>query len=423
MRRALARRGADALRIFRLEYPGPLACWPCFREATRALGGDLTCFAPEDDEGPQFEAYDSLYYRFERAEERVGRPDDYAEHEECPRDGLDVSFSASYAYGLVRLTFPESTLWVWNYSLCTEGGEACVAARDRSELRPFLRAIKRLHRDHLRSESRVTLIGGKHSSQSSLAPLTWDDVVLPPALRAELEQTVSEFFGARELYRRHRVPHRRGILLAGPPGNGKTSILRAIGGSAQVPLVVTVVDEGGSNLARAFSTAADLAPAILCLEDLDSLVDAGSSRTQFLNLLDGLKPLEGVLVIGTTNHPESIDPAITKRPSRFDRVFVIPEPGLAQREAYLAKELGADAPLGAVTHYAQETEGYSVAFLKELVLQARLAAVRRGEATLSRADLEAALRQTQEHLNLSGFANRGELGFAASVSARASTTA
>ena len=95
--------------------------------------------------------------------------------------------------------------------------------------------------------------------------------------------------------------------------------------------MVTVVDEGGSNLARAFSTAADLAPAILCLEDLDSLVDAGSSRTQFLNLLDGLKPLEGVLVIGTTNHPESIDPAITKRPSRFDRVFVIPEPGLAQR--------------------------------------------------------------------------------------------
>jgi len=411
-RRALSRRGAGPLRVFHLEYPGALTCPECFEEAVRSLGGDLTPLRPEPDELGLFERYEDLYVRYERVEARQDWRD-YDDDEPRPSEGLDARFHDADGYGLVRVGFPEATVWIWTYSLTSDYAEACLAARSTRELRPLLRSVKRLHRDHLREQTCLTQIGGKRSRPGTLAPLGWDDVILPPALRAELRQTVDGFFTARELYRKHAVPHRRGLLLAGPPGNGKTSILRAIGSSANVPVVVTVVDEGGSNLARAFETAADLAPAILCLEDLDSLVGQGQGRTQFLNLLDGLQPLEGVLVIATTNHPECIDPAITKRPSRFDRVFVIPEPELAQREAYLARELAGDAPAGAVEHYAEETDGYSIAFLKELVLQARLAAVRRGDTRLSEADLETGLTLTREHLNLSGLQNRGELGFKA----------
>ncbi|MEZ6186193.1 MAG: ATP-binding protein [Planctomycetota bacterium] len=409
-RRALSRRGVEPLPVFRAEFPAPLSCGRCFAEAVRALDGALERVDPQAAELGVFERYDEVVWYFEPVEEHPEPCEDYAPDEERPREGLDARFHEPDAFGLVRLTFPETSVWVWTYTQ-GEGLEALIAARALADVRPLLRAVERRHTQHRRRLTRMTTVGGNRVTHGSLTPLAWDAVVLPATLRAELEGCVREFFAAGELYRRHGVPHRRGILLAGPPGNGKTSILRAIGTSAGVPVVVTAVDEGGHNLARAFATAADLAPSILCLEDLDSLVGDGPERTQFLNLLDGLAPLEGVLVLATTNHPESIDPAITKRPSRFDRVFVIPEPDLAQREAYLARALAADAPPGAVTHLAEETAGYSVAFLKELVLQARLAAVRRGAATLEDEDLEAALAATRAHLELSGLTPRGQLGF------------
>src|SRR5581483_28189 len=118
----------------------------------------------------------------------------------------------------------------------------------------------------------------------------------------------------------------------------------------------------------------------------------------FLNALDGLAPLEGVLVVATTNRPDRIDPAIARRPSRFDRVWSIPPPDRALRERYLARALGADAPDGAAERLAARSEGFSIAFLKELVVQARFAAVRRKDERLQDADLDAALDVAAEHV-------------------------
>ena len=298
-----------------------------------------------------------------------------------------------------------------------DGVEACLAARDRDAFRPLLGELHRREVAHDRRYAGLILVGNRAETRVDRPRARWEDLVLPDELGLELRRTVEEFFAAGPLYRRHELPHRRGILLAGPPGNGKTSILRAIGSTLGLPVVVATLEDpnGAHNTRRAFERAAALAPAVLCFEDLDALVGDGPGLSQFLNLLDGLAPREGLLVLATTNHPDAIDPAITKRPSRFDRVFVVPNPGLAQRRAFLEKLLGGAAPLGEADRLAEATGGYSMAFLEELVLQARLNAVRRGDQALTPADLEAALTATREHLRVAdcGIEDRGPIGFSA----------
>ncbi|MBI3725072.1 ATP-binding protein [bacterium] len=155
--------------------------------------------------------------------------------------------------------------------------------------------------------------------------------------------------------------------------------------SVDAPVILVGLDRDPheANLPHAFDRAAELAHSVLCFEDLDALVGEGPSLSQFLNLLDGLSPLAGVLVIATTNRPDRIDPAIAKRPSRFDRVYFIPEPDRALRASCLERELGAEVGAGIVSRLASKTDAYSIAFLKELVLQARLSAIRRGEERVS----------------------------------------
>jgi hypothetical protein len=192
--------------------------------------------------------------------------------------------------------------------------------------------------------------------------LDWGDVVLPADQRNEIRQQVDSFFDAGGLYRRLGIPYRRGLLFTGPPGNGKTSALRIIASRRSEPFVWMTGSSGPDDdrLDRAIDRAVVLAPAILCLEDVDSLLKEGAV-SQFLNRIDGLAPLEGVLILATTNHPEDLDEAITNRPSRFDRVFVFDNPAAPERRAYLRRTFGAAFDERLVA----KSDGLSYAQLKE----------------------------------------------------------
>jgi SpoVK/Ycf46/Vps4 family AAA+-type ATPase len=184
-----------------------------------------------------------------------------------------------------------------------------------------------------------------------------------------------------------------------------------------VPLVIAAGPIGCNKrenlIERAFERAAGLAPSILCFEDLDGLIEEGLALSFFLNLLDGLEPLEGVLVIATTNRPEKIDPAIARRPSRFDRVFAIQPPDRTLRRAFFERALRGQWPPATLDRLAARTDSMSVAFLKELVVQARLAAVRRGDEHVTDRDLDDALASIGDHVRLatSGLEERSGFGF------------
>ena len=148
---------------------------------------------------------------------------------------------------------------------------------------------------------------------------SWSSLCLPSKLLHDIRSTVEAFAGARPLYQRMGLAYRRGLLFHGPPGNGKTLVCAAITTALQWPTIYVTADDRvdvGRELGSAFKQAADLAPVILCLEDIDALLDSSASLSAFLNRLDGCQAHEGLLVLATTNHPEKLDEALTSRPKQ-----------------------------------------------------------------------------------------------------------
>lgn len=209
-----------------------------------------------------------------------------------------------------------------------------------------------------------------------------EDLVLPGGQADAIREDVRRFLAAKDVYVRFRVPWKRGVLLVGPPGNGKTHMVRALVRETGRPClyVKSLRTHHGSvedHLAAVFRRARDTAPCVMVLEDLDCLVDDGS-RSVLLNELDGFAVNDGLFIIATTNHPEKLDRSLLDRPSRFDRKYHFALPGPDERRRYLerwsastATELQLTAP--AVLALADATHGFSFAYLKELTLASMLA--------------------------------------------------
>jgi hypothetical protein len=215
----------------------------------------------------------------------------------------------------------------------------------------------------------------------SLRQAASDDLLLPGTLKADLLADVERFFVSRDLYESLGVVWKRGLLLTGPPGNGKTLWIKSAVARIARPCVYVksfkserLTEE--SNIRRIFTRARRVAPCLVVLEDLDALV-TGQNRSFLLNELDGFASNTGILTLATTNHPERLDPALADRPSRFDRIYRFPRPDADCRRAFLDRWL-AHAPnrLGATVDDASRaeitvaTEGFSFAHLKELLLSA-----------------------------------------------------
>lgn len=152
--------------------------------------------------------------------------------------------------------------------------------------------------------------------------------------------------------------------------------------------VKTLVNCNGPQYAirQIFDHARTMAPCLLIFEDLDSLV-TDEVRSYFLNEVDGLESNDGILMVGSTNHLEKLDPAITKRPSRFDRKYQFKIPGEEERVLYcqywrkkVSKSRLVDFPEEAATIIAKLTEGFSFAYLKELFVMTLLSIARGNEA-------------------------------------------
>jgi ATP-dependent 26S proteasome regulatory subunit len=192
---------------------------------------------------------------------------------------------------------------------------------------------------------------------------------------------VKGFFAARAIYERYGVPHKRGILLYGPPGNGKTHFLKGLIASLPVPClyVKSLADHhnGHESVKRIFARARMIAPCLVVLEDLDTLINDGN-RSFFLNELDGFAQNTGVVVLATTNYPEKIDPAIIDRPSRFDRKYLFDLPAAEERRRYLqcwSDRLDPEMRLSSdeMDRVASLTGNFSFAYLKELTTSAIMA--------------------------------------------------
>ena len=201
----------------------------------------------------------------------------------------------------------------------------------------------------------------------------------------------------------------KGVLLAGPPGTGKTMLAKAVAGEANIPFfsisgsefVEMFVGMGASKVRDLFKQAKEKAPCIVFIDEIDAIgqkrntggMGGNDEREQTLNQLltemDGFEGNSGVMILAATNRPDSLDPALT-RPGRFDRRVPVELPDLDGREKILkvhAKKvkLAEDVDFRTIARMAS---GASGAELANIVNEAALRAVRDGRKAANQADLE-----------------------------------
>lgn len=170
-----------------------------------------------------------------------------------------------------------------------------------------------------------------------------EQVILPPDLRSALQRNCIDMLAYADLYRANNIPLRRGIVLHGPPGTGKTSIGRMLARQCKATFILCTPGmlEEADDVRRAFKWARRFAPSILFFEDVDMV--AGNRHQggrngvlgEFLSGLDGLDSTGGVITIATTNDLRSIESALKDRPNRFDCILEIGPLPKEQRVEYL----------------------------------------------------------------------------------------
>jgi cell division protease FtsH len=245
---------------------------------------------------------------------------------------------------------------------------------------------------------------------------TFEDVAGIDEVEAEINEVV-DFLKDPEKYRRLGARAPKGVLLAGPPGTGKTLLARATAGEANVPFfsasasefIEMIVGVGASRVRELFSEARKVAPAIVFIDEIDTIGRArGGARAvgghdereqtlnQILTEMDGFSGHEGVVVLAATNRPDVLDPALL-RPGRFDRTIMVHPPDHKGREEILRVHTRKVplAPNVALDQLAASTPGMTGADLANLVNEAALLAARRGRQSVTQRDLTESLEKVQ----------------------------
>jgi hypothetical protein len=230
----------------------------------------------------------------------------------------------------------------------------------------------------------------------------WEDLFLPNDLKNELKGLVENFLASKDFYLERKIPWKRGILLYGKPGNGKTSIIRTIMSQYNFKPITLVAEANNDAVREAFSYAEEQSPSLLYFEDLDSMFEKGIDISTFLNLMDGISARNGMLIIATANEVRKLKANITQRPSRFDRKFEIPLPNQEMAYIYLNRWFGNILDTKKCRELAKYTEKYelSYAYLKELYITSMFEALSHNRKAPSIKDIDNALATLIKEKNI-----------------------
>jgi transitional endoplasmic reticulum ATPase len=278
--------------------------------------------------------------------------------------------------------------------------DLCVTRED------FLSALKRIQPSAMREV------------MVQMPNVAWSDIGGVGDAVDKLKEGIELPLRNAEAFRRLGIRPAKGFLLYGPPGTGKTLLAKAVAKEAEAnfismkssDLLSKWYGESEQQIARMFQRARAVAPCVVFIDEIDSLVPArGSGQGEpqvtgrvvntILAEMDGLEELQSVVVIGATNRPTLVDPALL-RPGRFDELVYVGTPDKPGREHILgihtrAMPLAGDVDLGAI---AEETDRFTGADLEDVVRRAGLGALRRmgGDVTeVAMEDFEAALKDSR----------------------------
>ena len=235
--------------------------------------------------------------------------------------------------------------------------------------------------------------------------VNWEDVGGLDEVKQELKEAVEWPIKYPDSYKRLGIRPSRGILLYGPPGTGKTLLAKAVAKESEAnfiqvkgPSLLSMwVGKSEEGMRKVFERARQVAPCIIFFDEIDSLagkrgMETGTKVTervlnQMLAEMDGLEDLKDILVIGATNRPDMLDPALL-RPGRFDKILLVNAPDLKGR-INVIKIHTAKIPLGDgkkaftskeredfIKELSEETEGYTGADIESLARESAMLALR-----------------------------------------------
>ena len=241
--------------------------------------------------------------------------------------------------------------------------------------------------------------------------VTFDDVANYEEVKEELQEVV-EFLKNPRKFSRLGAEVPKGILLVGPPGTGKTLMARAVAGEAGVPFffisgsdfVEMFVGVSASRVRDLFEKGKENSPCIIFVDELDSVGrqrgaglggghdEREQTLNQLLNEMDGFEPNEGIILMGATNRPDVLDPALL-RPGRFDRQVVVDKPDVRGRRLILEIHLK-DKPIADDVDtdiLAKRTPGFTGADMENLANEAAILSARRGKDVITMTEFDDAV--------------------------------
>jgi AAA+ superfamily predicted ATPase len=200
---------------------------------------------------------------------------------------------------------------------------------------------------------------------------------LPSKEITDIIDDIRKFWDNREKYRDYNFVHKRGILLYGEPGCGKSGIIQLCTKHLIDEMNGIVINIPDSDAIHRYNEFIDTIrkvepdrPLIVIMEDIDSIAGENRHETSLLlNLLDGVKQIDNIVYIATTNYPEKLEERITNRPSRFDRRYEVQMPDDTVRRAYIeAKLTKEDLERIDIDEWLEHTKSMSLAHMRELVI-------------------------------------------------------
>ncbi|MBS3069690.1 AAA family ATPase [Candidatus Micrarchaeota archaeon] len=226
--------------------------------------------------------------------------------------------------------------------------------------------------------------------EESAQAVRWEDVAGLEKVKQSLLEAIEIPLTQKgeALMKKFRIKPSKGLLLFGPPGCGKTMIVKAAANELKSTFLsisgAELMKKGYGNstsiLKETFNRAREQAPALIFIDEIEALApsrDYSSSAvlTQLLQELDGVKELKNVMLVGATNKPSMLDSALL-RPGRFDKIMYIPSPDMPAREQIFEQNLGQEGKVVDIEKLATETEGYSGADIASICQEAKMALVR-----------------------------------------------
>lgn len=309
-------------------------------------------------------------------------------------EGVDLESIASETHGFVGADLAQ---------LCTEAALQCIREKmdvidlDDDTIEAEVLDSLAVTQAHFKFALGTSNPSALRETAVEVPNVTWDDIGGLTKVKQELQETVQYPVEHPEMFEKYGMSPSKGVLFYGPPGSGKTLLAKAIANECQAnfisvkgPELLTMwFGESESNVREVFDKARQAAPCVLFFDELDSIARARGSSSgdaggagdrvinQILTEIDGVGVKKNVFVIGATNRPDVLDPAIM-RPGRLDQLVYIPLPDEVSRvqifQAALKKSPVAEDV--SLTVLAKHLEGYSGADITEICQRACKLAIR-----------------------------------------------